>query len=338
MEKPRTRGSGGSGGVPPIPKVALLLRLLAAIDEGCYGFEALRSKVDEDQPPGTRSLRRYLSELSAAGFPWFFDRAAGVYRFERGYSLRKLHLSQEELFGLLALKGIATSLGGDIGTSMGEMTKRLEHVADRASSAAAAATPAVKVQMTGPQLDPERSAIFQTLQRAHLERQSVRFSYVDKRGGASKRHVDPYGFVVSGGRIYAVAFDRGRGARRVFALDGISEVRSAPQRFNMPAGFDLEVFAAGSVSGIMHGDDQVAVTVRYAPVVARAAIADRVVRERSIEQLPDGSVEITYTVDDSVEFVRWAMKWGDAAEIVAPPDARARAVELASAILARYKR
>jgi len=313
------------------------LRLLAAIDEGRYGFEELKARVDAEHPPGTRSLRRYLADLATAGFPWFFDREAGTYRFEGGYSLRKLELSGDELFGLLALKGIATSLGGDIGASIGDVTERLARASDR-STAGAAAKPAVRVQMADPHLDPERGVIFSTLQRAQRDGQSVRFSYVDKRGSASKRHVDPYGFVVSGGRIYAVAFDRGRSAKRVFALDGISEARTAPQRFTMPAEFDIEAFATRSVSGIMHGDETIEVTIRFTPVVARAAAADRVVRERAVETRPDGSLDVVYTVADCAELVRWAMKWGGEAEILAPPEARAQAVALAREILTRYKR
>jgi len=315
----------------------MLLRLLAAIDEGRYGFEELKAHVDAEQPPSTRSLRRYLADLAAAGFPWFYDREAETYRFEGGYSLRKLEFSGDELFGLLTLRGIATSLGGEIGASIGDVTERLARASDR-STANAAAKPAVRVQLADPHLDPERGGIFSALQRAQRDGQSVRFEYVDKRGSVSKRHVDPYGFVVSGGRVYAVAFDRGRGARRVFALDGISEARTAPQRFNMPADFDIEAFATQSVSGIMHGDDPLAVTIRFTPVVARAAAADRVVRERSLETRPDGSVDIVYTVSDCAELVRWAMKWGGEAEILAPPEARAQAAALAREILTRYKR
>ncbi len=330
------RAVAGASRAAKLPKVALLLRLLSAIDEGRYGFEALKRKMDAERPPSTRTLRRWMAELTLAGFPWFYDRPSDTYRFEGGYSLRRLDLSGDELFGLLALKGIATSLGGNIGASLDEVAEKLASVAGRAVGAAAA-KPALRLQLADPQLDPERAATFTTLQRAQRDRQSIRFSYVDKRGSRSQRHVDPYGFVVSGGRVYAVAYDRGRGAKRVFALDGISAVRVAPQRFNLPPDFDLEAFAASSVSGIMHSGEPTRVLVRFSPVVARAATADRVVRDRSIEQRPDGSVEIAYLVADPAEFVRWTMKWGGEAEIVAPPHVRERAAALAREVLERYR-
>lgn len=318
------------------PKIALFLRLLAALDEGTHSFEQLKLRVDPESPPGTRTMRRYLAELALAGFPWYFDREKGAYRFEAGYSLRRLELSGDEMFGLLTLKGIAASLGGDIGASIGEVTDKLTRVAGRTTTAAAE-RPAVRVQMSDPHLDPERAGIFATLQRAQRERQSVRFDYVDKRGKSSRRHVDPYGFVVTGGRVYAVAHDRGRGAKRVFALDGITRASIAPQRFSMPADFDIEAFAAGSVSGLMHAGEPTRVTVRFSPVIARAAKAERVVRERTVEEVEGGFVHIAYIVADAGEFVRWTMRWGAEAEILEPPAVRAMAAALAREILARYE-
>ena len=312
------------------------MRLLAAIDEGRYTLAELKTKIEPERQPSTRSIRRYLATLAEAGFPWRYDRDAGTYGFDAGYSLRRLELSGNELFGLLALKGIANSLGGNIGASIQDVTEKLTGVAGTAANRAAA-KPAVRVHLADPHLDGERSAIFETLQKAQRERQSVRFAYVDKAGKRSQRHVDVYGFVVSGGRVYAVAHDRGRGAKRVFALDNVAAVRIAPQRYAIPDDFDIEGFAARSVSGIYSGD-ALRVTVRYSPVVARAARADRVVRERAIAELPGGGVEIAYDVADPSEFVRWAMKWGAQAEIVAPPAVRAEAVALAREILERYER
>ena len=317
-------------------KIALLLRLLAAIDEGRHSLDGLKARVDSEHPPSTRTLRRYLATLLEAGFPWRYDRKTGAYVFEGGYSLRRLELSGNELFGLLAMRDIATSLGGNIGASMDEMAEKLTRVAGR-STTRAAGKPAVRVHLADAHLDAERGAYFEVLQKAQRERQSVRFAYVDKAGKRSQRHVDVYGFVVSGGRVYAVAHDRSRGARRVFALDNVSAVKVSPQRYAIPDDFDLEGFAARSVSGIMHSDIVTTVTVRYSPVVARAARADRVVRERTIRDAPDGSVEIDYLVEDPSEFVRWALKWGAEAEAVGPPQVRAAAAALARAIVARYK-
>ncbi|HEY0798651.1 MAG TPA: WYL domain-containing protein [Candidatus Baltobacteraceae bacterium] len=317
-------------------KIVILTRLIAAIDEGRHSLESLKARVGGEQLPSTRSMRRYLSTLTDAGFPWFFDRESGTYRFQESFSMRRIELSGRELQGLIALRGIAQSLGGSIGASIDEVTRKLVGVADRQTSVAAA-RPSVLLQMTDVDLGGDRTAVFELLQRAQRESQSVRFGYVDKGGKPSQRHVDPYGFVVSGGRVYVVAHDRGRGAMRVFALDAMTAPQIAPQRFSLPSDFNIETFAAGSISGIMHTDDPVAVTIRFAPVVARAAKADAIVRERTIVELPDGGVEITYTVSDPGELTRWSLRWGPEAEIIAPSAVRDSARTIVAAIAKRYR-
>jgi predicted DNA-binding transcriptional regulator YafY len=104
----------------------------------------------------------------------------------------------------------------------------------------------------------------------------------------------------------------------------------------MPADFDIEAFAASSVSGLMHAGEPTRVVVRFSPVVARAAKAERIVREQSVEDEAGGAVRIAYVVADPGEFVRWTMKWGAEAEVVEPAHVRELAVELAREIVARY--
>jgi predicted DNA-binding transcriptional regulator YafY len=322
-------------GAATTSKIVVLTRLIAAIDEGRHSLESLKERAGGEQPPSTRSMRRYLSTLAAAGFPWFFDRQSGTYRFQSGFSMRRIELSGRELQGLIALRGIAQSLGGTIGASIDDVTRKLVGVADRQASFAAS-KPSVLLQMTDVDLEGDRTVIFELLQRAQRESQSVRFGYVDKGGKRSQRHVDPYGFVVSGGRVYVVAHDRGRGAMRVFALDAIATPQIAPARFTMPANFDIEEFASSSISGIMRTEDPIAVTIRFAPLVARAAKADAIVRDRTITDRPGGGVEITYVVTDPGELTRWSLRWGPEAEVIAPPVVRDAARALIAEIAKKY--
>ena len=304
------------------------MRLLSAIDEARYSFEELRERVGGDRPPGTRTLRRYLAILADAGFPWYFDRASGTYRFPEGYGLHRPDLSDSALVGLMALRRMAASLGPAFASGVDELTRRIGDVPDRG-------TPMV-VRVADVALDPERHASFETLQRAQRERRRVAFHYVDKTGRESLRRVDLYGFVVSSGRIYAIGHDHGRNAMRTFALDAIDRVQILPNVFPKPTNFDLDRYAAQSISGLMSSETPVEVTVRFSPLVARAARAARVVRDRRILERDDGSVEIVYAVADPLELVRWTLGWGDEAEIVAPEDVRARAGEVARRIAARY--
>jgi len=320
------------------PKIVLLVRLLSAIDEGRHSFESLKDRIAEGaKRPSTRSLRRYLAVLADAGFPWYFDRGTNAYRFADGYSLRRLDLSNGELFGLVALRSFGASIGGAIGASIDEITDKLLGSARNGVRARVDAPSPVAFRLSEIQLDEAGERAFSLFASAERSSRSVQFVYQDKEGARSTRDVDPYGFIVSSGRIYCVAYDHARRDKRVFAIDNVSDVRVTAHTFVKPGDFDVEAFASDSISGVMHGGESKPVRVRFAPRVAKAAIAARVVAERRIDRLDDGAVEIEYRVADTDEFVRWVLSWGTQAEILGPPDVRHRAAQLAHDIAEKYE-
>ncbi|HEY2473513.1 MAG TPA: WYL domain-containing protein [Candidatus Cybelea sp.] len=318
-------------------KVILLVRLLNAIDQGHHSFESLKEKIAEGgRNPSTRSLRRYLAILANAGFPLYFDRAANVYRFAAGYSLRRLDLSNGELFGLVALRSLGASIGGTIGASIDDVAEKIVGSAGRgARDRVDAATP-VAFRLSEVSLDKQGERAFALLSSAERSSRSVRFKYRDKEGRSSSRTVDPYGFIINAGRVYCVAYDHTRNDKRTFAVDSISEPKVLAKTFVRPNGFDVEAYAAASISGVLHSGQTTEVRVRFAPRVAKAAAAAHVVADRRIKQRRDGFAEITYRVADVDELVRWVLGWGAQAEIMAPASLRTRIAELAEEIAKKY--
>ncbi|MHB8152011.1 MAG: helix-turn-helix transcriptional regulator [Vulcanimicrobiaceae bacterium] len=316
------------------PKVVLLMRLLNAIDEGRHGFEALKTHISlEGKPPSTRSLRRYLSILAAAGFPWFFDRQRNVYRFADGYSLKRLELSRDELFGVVALRALGSSLGGSLGATISGATEKLVG-SSRASALPARSSLAFRVPSVT--LDARGERAFSLFTAAERDRRTVRFLYEDKEGRRERRVVDPYGFIVSGGRVYCVGYDHSRKAERVFALDNVDEPEMLARTFLRRPDFDVHAFAGASISGLVSGEARFDARVRFDARIAKAAIAARVVHTRDVQRQPDGSVEITYHIADPQELMRWVLGWGAQAELLAPAELRRQMEELARSIAQRY--
>ncbi|HET9029603.1 MAG TPA: WYL domain-containing protein [Candidatus Aquilonibacter sp.] len=319
------------------PKIVLLVRLLNAIDEGRHSFESLKDRIAEGtKRPSTRSLRRYLAVLSEAGFPWYFDRTTNTYRFAGGYSLKRLDLSGGELFGLVALRSFGASIGGAIGGSINEITDKLLGSSSNGVRARVDSPTPLAFRLSEIRMDEAGEAALRVFSAAERASRSVEFVYQDKEGKRSTRTADPYGFIVSSGRIYCVAYDHARRDKRVFAVDNVSEPRMLTSTFVKPADFDVEAYAAASISGVMHGHDTTAVRVYFAPRVAKAAVAARVVAERQIVRNDDGSVHIEYRVADVDELVRWVLGWGAQAEIVGPADVRERMASLVNEITTKY--
>ena len=320
-------------------KAVLLVRLLNAIDQGRHSFEDLKDRsAVGGRRPSTRSLRRYLAILGDAGFPLYFDRAANAYRFAEGYSHTRLDLTSGELFGLVALRSLSASIGGTIGASdRGGRRETRRRSAGSGARARVEAVSPVAFRLSEIRLDEQGERAFALLSSAERASRSVRFSYLDKEGKASSRVADPYGFILNAGRIYCVAHDHTRKDKRTFAVDSISEPLVLAKTFQRPDDFNVEAYAAASISGVLHADHTTDVRVRFAPRVANAAIAARVVAERRVKQAKDGSTEITYRVGDVDELVRWVLGWGAQAEIVGPRAARTRIAALAKEIAAKYK-
>lgn len=319
------------------PKIVLLVRLLNAIDEGRHSFESLKERISEGGTlPSTRSLRRYLAVLADAGFPWFFDRTANAYRFADGYSLKRLDLSSGELFGLVALRSFSASLGGAIGASIDEITEKLVGTAGRGARARVEAPSPMAFRLSEIRLDEQGERAFALLSAAERASRSVQFEYEDKEGNRTTRTIDPYGFILSTGRVYCVAYDHGRREQRTFAVDNIHHPDVLGSTFTKPQDFNIEEFAAESISGVLHGSHTTHVRVRFDARVAKAAIAARVLAGREIDRHSDGSVEISYRVADTDELVRWVLGWGAQAEVLAPDEVRLRAAALVDEMAKRY--
>jgi predicted DNA-binding transcriptional regulator YafY len=318
-------------------KVVLLVRLLNAIDQARYSFEDLKERIAESgKRPSTRSLRRYLAILTDAGFPLYFDRAANVYRFAGGYSLKRLDLSSGELFGLVALRSLGASIGGTIGASIDEVAEKLVGSSGRSARARVDEGSPVAFRLSEIRLDERGERAFALLSAGERSSRTARFGYLDKEGKRSNRTVDPYGFVINAGRVYCIGYDHTRKNMRTFAVDSVSDPRLLARTFVRPNDFNIEAYAAASISGVLHADETTEVRVRFAPRVAKAAVAAQVVAERQVVRGEDGSAEITYHVADVDELVRWVLGWGAQAEIIAPRAARRRIAELSEEIARKY--
>lgn len=320
------------------PKIVLLVRLLNAIDEGRFSFEQLKSRIAEgEHQPSTRSLRRYLAVLADAGFPWYFDRATNTYRFTEGYSLKRLELSGSELFGLVALRAISASLKGAIGTYVDEVTDKIVGSSGSGAKERLKAPSPVAFRLSEITLDEQGEKIFGLLSSAERSSRSVAFTYQDKEGNRSKRSADPYGFIVNGGRVYCVAYDQSKRGMRTFAVDNMADLTVSAHTFTKPQNFSVQDFASSSISGVLNSAQVTEVRVRFAPRVAKAAIAARIVEDRAVNRQSDGSVEIAYRVSDVDELVRWVLGWGPQAEVTGPDAVRARIRMLTAEIAAKYE-
>src|SRR6202035_1457865 len=130
-------------------------------------------------------------------------------------------------------------------TAIEETTQKLLRSSDRRTEVSIESS-SLAIRFDAVAMDDAAERVFEQLQNAERDHRRVAFGYTDKRGTKTDRRVDPYGFIVSNGRVYLVGYDHNRTDMRVFAVDNVSEVRVTPQVFEKPADFNLDAYGANS--------------------------------------------------------------------------------------------
>jgi len=184
-------------------------------------------------------------------------------------------------------------------------------------------------------------AIYRNLKAAETavrERRELRFRYRrSKDGRISDRSIYPYDMFNYSGRLYVWGTETTRGKPKFFAIDRMSDVE---------IGEELVVASAPSLderlrySFGMFVDDARSpekITVEIAPNRVADVEARRWPAEIAREELPDGTLRLTFLVGDFREVVAWVLGFGGDARVLDPPDAAEMARRFAEHIADEHK-
>jgi proteasome accessory factor B len=157
------------------------------------------------------------------------------------------------------------------------------------------------------------------------ERRTLSFGY---RGRA--RRVRPYGLVHRRGHWYLVAADMDGEDVKVYRLD-----RTASLAADDPAGAFTPPDGFTPADAVLHHPWDAGSDTENASVVFDEAVAWIAERELGpnavIERGSDGSIRATVEIAEPSAFLGWLIGFEDQAEIVEPPDLRARYLSLVGA-------
>lgn len=255
--------------------------------------------------------------------PIEFDPAIQAYRYTHPVSaFPTVHVTEGELLALLVAQRALEQYQGtpfhrQLEVAFGKLAAGLR---DRISFSPADELSAVSFKHTG--LGRTDLTVFNALSSAVLRQLEVGFLYRkpgETRG--SPRRVRPYHLANRENLWYLVGHDLERDALRTFALPRIGDVTVSATGFTRPADFSPEKFFAGSL-GVLEGKGDHRVVIRFA-----AGVTDRI-REREwhesqeMHPLPGGGLELRLRLGALTEVAQWVLGWGDAAEVIAPPELR----------------
>lgn len=301
-------------------KIIRLLEMYAMIAQKRYPSPAF---LAEHFNVAERTIFRYLEQINMLD-AIEFDRERNGYCFTHGDRIKKLRLDDEELITLFTAGEALSHLGEAFRINFQGLLDKLFSVSG--TSVGGENVPII-VKTPDASISEKIERYLMTVSLCMKERRSVSMVYRSRgKKEATERIVDPYGLVFYEGVWIIIGYCHLRRELRSFAMDRIINLTERFRYFEPLAGFNLEEYVAGSW-GVIH-EDPVDIRVRF-----DASVAEFIVRKERwhpSEQrkvLPDGDIELTFTVAGVDEIKHWIYSWLPNVKVVEPLWLRQQIVE-----------
>jgi predicted DNA-binding transcriptional regulator YafY len=273
----------------------------------------------------TRTIRRDLEALQAAGFP-LFDEVEDGKRYWRidtrpfkaladtGFTLSELcalYFSRT-LLDVLAGTPFRDDLASAFAKFEGALTPKMRQFLDRLPNVLQAKPePQRRLHGAG-----EREIIARLIE-ATLARRRASMRYHSFSSDRTKEYiVEPYRLVYADGGLYLIALVPAYKGLRTFAIERIESLSLLEETFEPQEALADEVFQHSL--GINQGTPE-RIEIEFSPPVARY-IGERLWHpSQALHELQDGSVRLTLNVCDDWALRRWILGFGPFARVVAPP-------------------
>ena len=294
-----------------------ILRALASNRRTTIGVLA------QELDASTRTVRRDLDALQAAGFPieehdddsgkcWRLPPKA-MARLERSgltfSELASLYLSRA-LFECFAESALLTDLQSALDKVDAALSPATRKFLDRLPHAISAKSPKAKRQ------DRATHGITMRLLEAIMASRVVSMKYDSQRSRRLKSYsVHPYRVVHADGGLYLIAFVPEYGELRTFAVERIRQASADKLTFEPIGELESDPFAH-SIGAFRA--EPVKVQLRFT-----AALADRI-KERNwhhsqqFRDRSDGSLVMTLQVSDDLALRSWILSFGSGVRVLAP--------------------
>jgi predicted DNA-binding transcriptional regulator YafY len=302
------------------PQYRRLLYIDRKLREGAYPNCSILAAGWE---VSTKTIQRdidYLKwELDA---PIDYHRARhGYYYTEESYRLPAINVSESDLFAIcVAEKALEQYKGTPLYEKLASVFSRIqeslpEAVAVDPSWADARfsfiAEPAAKI-------DP---GIWSAITRAIKDNRSIHLRHIspEELKQHTERDVDPYHLASYRGQWYLIALCHRSGKIRTFAVSRIDQAELLEQRFELPGDFSIDRLL-GSHFGIMWGEEEYKVKIRFSRKVAPYIKERQWHPTQGLSEKRDGSLLLSFTTNHLNEVKDWILTWGPAARVLAPKE------------------
>jgi predicted DNA-binding transcriptional regulator YafY len=313
----------------------LLSILLLLQTRGRMTAQALADEFETS----VRTIYRDIDHLSAAGVPVYADRGrSGGFQLLEGYRTRLTGLSptEAETLFLSGLPGPAADLG--LGDAMAAaQLKLLAALPAEGRNSAARIGSRFHLDPIGWYRNAEQTDVLPQLAEAVWTARRIKVRY-DSWAGVVDRELEPLGVTLKAGVWYVVAQSGGK--PRTYRVSNIQALELSPETFERPAAFDLAGYWQAWVKDFEDRLYKAEAVLRLSPVGLRVVCNVSPVAERAARVATNFDAAGWATVIIPIESVEHAasdfLKLGTDAEVLAPPELRARMAEIAKNLTEIY--
>ncbi|PIV40744.1 MAG: hypothetical protein COZ31_08780 [Nitrospirae bacterium CG_4_10_14_3_um_filter_44_29] len=312
-------------------KFARLLDIYTRIAQNKYpSAKSLAEKYEVAE----KTIYRYLEAIRDID-PIEFDNEKRGYKFVNGDRIKKLILTDNELLLLLTMSEAVSHLGEPLKRSFQELIEDVTNV--RKVPRADTGSPIV-IKMPYAIETEKLSGYFETIVKCINEKRSIDIVYKALHSKeTTERRIDPYGIVLYEGAWILIGYCHLKDAVRHFALDRILDLKEKWLYFEPKDSFSLE--GHFSLSWGIYDDNVVDVTVRFSSKVAEYITRkEKWHPSEKREILPNGDVELTFSVAGTSEIKHWIYSWIPNVEVLKPEWFREQVSKELSASLENHRR
>jgi predicted DNA-binding transcriptional regulator YafY len=291
------------------------------------------AELAEELEVSVKTARRDLEALAMAGIPVYSQAGKGG-----GWSL--VGGARTDLSGLTAAEARTLFMvAGPSSTATPEAKAALRKLVQalpetfRAEAEAAASAVVLDPAAWGGTSRP-RPPHLDALQRAVVDGVQVRLGYADRTRSESERVVHPLGLVEKDSIWYLVA-DTANGLR-TFRVNRVRSVTSTGEAVVRPGGFDLAATWESVVATMEERRTSRRAVVRVPAGAHLGLRAQFGPTARVLGELDDGRLEVEIGARTAGMIAERLAGWGDAVEVVDPPEVREELARIGRQLVQRY--
>lgn len=268
----------------------------------------------------TRTIRRDVDALSAAGIPIVAQRGAGGgISLLPGFVLDRSTLTGAERSEVLAgLRSMASLGGGGADSALAKLGGLYPEAGDSW----------LEADFSPWGSGPAQKAVFDTLKTAILERRQVRFLYHSAMGESTRRTADPVRLVYKSAAWYVQAFCHMRGGMRTFKVCRMLDIALLEDHFERDAAHAPPAVEVQDTPQMVH------LELMFAPGAAHRVYD--LFSPSEVQPLADGRffVSASYPDDSWVRSV--LLSFGDDVVVLGPPEVQRALYDAAQKLLKIY--